>query len=63
MPDFEQIDSRVKSLDVPMGDLIEYFKTKCRVCGHHRIMHDAQGACGGVMNKPCMSGCDKFVHE
>lgn len=63
MSDFEQTDRLVKSLEIPMPDLIEYFKTKCRECGHHRIMHDALGVCGGVMNKPCMSGCDRFVPE
>ncbi len=63
MAEFSQIDERIRSLDVPMSELIEYFRTKCTECGHHRIMHDEQGACGGVMNKPCMSGCDKFYPE
>ena len=60
---FEQIDSKVKSLDIPMDDLIQYFKIKCKSCGHHRIMHDASGVCGGVMNKPCTLGCDAFIPE
>ena len=63
MSGFEPTDSRIRSSGIPMSDLIEYFKTKCRDCGHHRVMHDAEGACGGVMNKPCMSGCDRFVPE
>jgi len=61
--DFDQVDSKVRSLGMPMPELIEYFRTKCRACGHHRIMHDAEGVCGGVMNKPCMSGCDMFEPE
>lgn len=60
---FERTDLRVRSLGIPMDELIGYFRTKCRACGHHRIMHDSDGACTGVMNKPCMSGCDSFVPE
>ncbi len=60
---FEQTGARIASSGMPMGEMILYFRTKCRTCGHHRIMHDAAGACEGVMNKPCMSGCDGFVEE
>ncbi len=63
LSDFEQTDRRIKSMGIPMSDLITYFKTRCMTCGHHRIMHDDMGACDGVMNKPCMSGCDKFIPE
>ena len=42
------------------AELITYFREKCKICGHHRIMHDNLGKCEGVMNKPCTSGCDKF---
>ncbi|RNJ77228.1 MAG: hypothetical protein D9C04_06340 [Nitrosopumilus sp. B06] len=60
MPDME---SQIRDSGIPLGDLIAHFKIKCRICGHHRIMHDADGACGGVMNKPCGSGCDEFEPE
>ena len=61
---FEQIDAKIKSLDgISMDDLISFFKIKCKVCGHHRVMHDAVGVCGGVMNKPCTFGCDGFIAE
>jgi hypothetical protein len=43
--------------------LISHFREKCKICGHHRIMHNELGACEGVMNKPCTSGCDKFEAE
>jgi hypothetical protein len=46
-----------------MTELIQYFREKCSVCGHHRIMHDDLGKCEGVMNKPCNSGCDGFLAE
>ena len=46
-----------------MGSLILHFREKCRICGHHRIMHDQAGRCEGVMNKPCNSGCDGFEAE
>ena len=62
-PGFERMDAAVRGSGVGMRDLIAYFRTKCRGCGHHRIMHDESGACEGVMNKPCMSGCDGFVPE
>jgi len=26
-------------------------------------MHNEFGQCEGVMNKPCTSGCDKFIQE
>lgn len=63
MDSFEEMDSRIKALDIPMKHLISYFRTKCKSCGHHRIMHDDAGVCGGVMNKPCNSGCDCFNPE
>jgi len=39
------------------------FREKCKICGHHRIMHNELDVCEGVMNKPCTSGCDKFEAE
>lgn len=60
---FEKMDSRIRSSGIPLEDIISYFRVKCRACGHHRIMHDEKGMCGGVMNKPCGSGCDMFDPE
>lgn len=57
-PDFD-----ITSTGIPLSDLIAYFREKCTICGHHRIMHDEFGKCEGVMNKPCMSGCDNFSKE
>jgi len=59
----EQIEKRIKSSNLSIHELIIYFREKCKICGHHRIMHDEFGKCDGVMNKPCNSGCDKFVSE
>jgi hypothetical protein len=61
--EYSKIDSQISESGVSVGDLISYFRIKCRNCGHHRIMHDDVGKCEGVMNKPCNSGCDKFVAE
>lgn len=60
---YTELDSKITGSAIPMGELFEYFKTKCSICGHHRIMHDESGRCDGVMNKPCNSGCDGFVPE
>jgi len=59
----QNIEIKIKKSDIPTSDLIEYFREKCKVCGHHRIMHDEFGKCEGVMNKPCTSGCDLFTSE
>ena len=60
---YSELDSKITGLSIPMNDLFEYFKTKCVICGHQRIMHDESGKCYGVMNKPCSSGCDSFKPE
>jgi hypothetical protein len=58
-----QTDNKIKKSEITLGELIQYFREKCSVCGHHRIMHDEFGKCEGVMNKPCTSGCDSFIPE
>lgn len=58
-----EIENRIKTSNISIGELIVYFREKCKTCGHHRIMHDEFGRCDGVMNKPCNSGCDKFIIE
>lgn len=63
MAGFEETGARVSSSGIPLADLIAFFRTRCSECGHHRIMHDEGGACEGVMNKPCGSGCDRFRPE
>lgn len=59
----ESLDNRVTKLDVSMNELLLFFRRKCRICGHQRIMHDELGKCEGVMNKPCNSGCDLYSPE
>jgi len=55
--------SLIEKSGILTSDLISHFREKCKICGHHRIMHNEFGQCEGVMNKPCTSGCDKFVAE
>ena len=60
---YAELDSKISKSSIPMSELIEYFRTKCTICGHHRMFHDEDGKCYGVMNKPCSSGCDGFSPE
>lgn len=62
-PNYNSTNEKISKSDISIDDLIAYFRVKCSACGHHRIMHDASGKCEGVMNKPCNSGCDKFIPE
>ncbi|MFQ5440588.1 MAG: hypothetical protein ACE5DL_03895 [Nitrosopumilaceae archaeon] len=55
--------NEINESKLELEDLIVHFREKCKVCGHHRIMHDSSGKCEGVMNKPCNSGCDEFDPE
>ncbi|HEY5735318.1 MAG TPA: hypothetical protein VIS47_02045 [Nitrosopumilus sp.] len=59
----QETESKIKDSEIPAAELISHFREKCKICGHHRIMHNEFGACEGVMNKPCTSGCDKFEAE
>ena len=59
----EQIEDKIKQSELTEKELISHYREKCKVCGHHRIMHDEFGKCEGVMNRPCNSGCDKFISE
>ena len=56
-------ESKIKESGISTTELIAHFREKCKICGHHRIMHNELGKCEGVMNKPCTSGCDKFESE
>ena len=58
-----QIGTKIKESGILTAELISHFREKCKICGHHRIMHDDLGKCEGVMNKPCTSGCDNFNAE
>jgi hypothetical protein len=58
-----QTENQIHQSGMETKDLIAHFREKCKICGHHRIMHDEHGKCEGVMNKPCNSGCDGFVEE
>ena len=57
------VESKIKNSEITNAELITHFREKCKICGHHRIMHNASDKCEGVMNKPCTSGCDKFEVE
>ena len=59
----EITESKITESKITPAELIAHYREKCKVCGHHRIMHDALEKCEGVMNKPCTSGCDKFDSE
>ncbi len=58
-----EIESKIQESGISTAELIAYFREKCKICGHHRIMHNELGKCEGVMNKPCNSGCDSFEAE
>ena len=58
-----QIETKIEQSKISVTDLISHFREKCKICSHHRIMHNELGQCEGVMNKPCTSGCDKFEAE
>ena len=58
-----ELESKIQESGISVAELIEYFREKCKFCGHHRIMHNAVNVCEGVMNKPCNSGCDAFIPE
>ena len=58
-----ETQSKIEKSGILISDLIGHFREKCKICGHHRIMHNDLGQCEGVMNKPCTSGCDKFESE
>jgi hypothetical protein len=57
------VESKINQSEISSAELIAHFREKCKICGHHRIMHDELGKCEGVMNKPCTSGCDGFISE
>ena len=58
-----ETESKIHESQMSYAELITHFREKCKICGHHRIMHDSLGKCEGVMNKPCNSGCDSFESE
>ncbi len=58
-----ETESKIHESKISYVELITHFREKCKICGHHRIMHDSLGKCEGVMNKPCNSGCDLFESE
>jgi hypothetical protein len=59
----KETESKIQASKISVVELISHFREKCKICGHHRIMHNDLGACEGVMNKPCTSGCDAFDPE
>jgi len=59
----KETEFKIHESKITISELILHFREKCKICGHHRIMHNDLGACEGVMNKPCTSGCDAFDPE
>ena len=59
----QEMETKIQEFGISNADLIAHFREKCKICGHHRIMHNELGKCEGVMNKPCTSGCDWFDPE
>lgn len=59
----DDTSSKIEKSGISVAELITHFREKCKICAHHRIMHDENGKCEGVMNKPCTSGCDSFESE
>lgn len=59
----ETIQLKIDDSGISTFELIAHFREKCKICGHHRIMHNELGVCEGVMNKPCNSGCDSYESE
>ncbi len=59
----QKTESKIQESGIPSAELIAHFREKCKICGHHRIMHNELGKCEGVMNKPCNSGRDCFDAE
>ena len=59
----KETELKIQKSGITTVELISHFREKCKICGHHRIMHNDLGVCEGVMNKPCTSGCDAFYPE
>jgi len=59
----KETELKIQESNLSNNELISHFREKCKICGHHRIMHNDLGVCEGVMNKPCTSGCDFFDPE
>lgn len=59
----KETELKIQESEITTIELISHFREKCKICAHHRIMHNDLGVCEGVMNKPCTSGCDAFDPE
>ena len=59
----KETEQKITKSNISLTELVSHFREKCKICGHHRIMHNEIGKCEGVMNKPCNSGCDSFDPE
>jgi len=59
----KETELKIQESEITTIELISHFREKCKICAHHRIMHNDLGVCEGVMNKPCTSGCDAFEPE
>ena len=59
----QETESKIQESGISTAELVAHFREKCKICGHHRIMHNELGKCEGVMNKPCNSCCDSYDSE
>ena len=42
----EKIQSEIQESGISIIELIAHFREKCKICGHHRIMHDTWAYAG-----------------
>jgi len=43
-----EIQYKIEQSELSIAELISYFREKCKICGHHRIMHNSLDVCEGV---------------
>ncbi len=39
-----ETESKIQDSNLSNAELISHFREKCKICGHHRIMHNELGA-------------------
>ena len=44
----KEIELNIEKSNIPLAEIISHFREKCKICGHHRIMHNELGVCEGV---------------
>ena len=48
--------SKIVQSEISNAELITHFREKCKICGHHRIMHNELGKCEGAGLQLCPPG-------